>query len=572
MSFDLLDKSQRRARIELLETRVRLIQIKMRHGAKITETQKASYRNDLQELVKLKRIDHAEESVLYFMYEYFSDSMNPENEQNLIPAGVYIEQAPKFHRELCSILDEVSSTDPTARIGWAAPRGHAKSAYLSNAFPVHQIVFKKRKYILVISETDTSAKKFIEWISLQLKYNQKLREDFGELLSPKKSLNDRDNQEAFLTKSGVLVEAASMGKQLRGKRNGSHRPDLVVCDDLESAKNTNTPELRDKNLHWFNSVVIPIGDPQRTAFIYMGTIVHRAGLLPHILKRADFQSRVYSAVVSPPEREDLLEQFENIYRDPENENRLEDALAFYRANQEEMDRGVEVLWPQRFSYAKLMMEKVNIGSRAFGSEFMNNPVDEDTQIFKPGLFTYFDYGDLKDDRGCDLPLDFYAAWDIAFGKNSRSDYNAIVTVARHRKTGVIYVVDAWAKKCPAHEALEVAMEKILQYRNKVFAVETVQAQLDLFRQLRERLAKAGIYTTKLKGVSHKTKKEERIESLEPLFENGYIRVMRHQRLLIEMLENYPTHDHDDLPDALQMAVELCGSGKRRTFHKKPAGL
>lgn len=333
------------------------------------------------------------------MYEYFSDNRNPENDQNLIPAGTNIEDAPNFHGQLCELLDEVSNANPTARIAWAAPRGHAKSAYLSNCFPVHQIVFNKRKYILIISETDTSAKKFIEWVALQLKFNKKLREDFGEFLAPQKSLNVRDNQEAFLTTNGVLVEAASMGKQLRGKRNGSYRPDLVICDDLESAKNTNTPELREKNLYWFNSVVIPIGDPARTAFVYMGTIVHARGLLPSILARADFESMIYSAIVSPPDREDLWAEFEEIYRNPENEERQEDALAFYYQNQKEMDKGVEVLWPSRFSYAKLMMEKVNIGSRAFGSEFLNNPIDEDTQIFRPATFTYFDYADLRDSLG-----------------------------------------------------------------------------------------------------------------------------------------------------------------------------
>ncbi|SFH23184.1 phage uncharacterized protein (putative large terminase), C-terminal domain-containing protein [Desulfotomaculum arcticum] len=570
--MDITNTGQRRDRIKLLEQQVRLINRKLELGKRPTPDQMTQQKADMAELLKLKRIDHAEESVLYFMYEYFSDNRNPENEQNLIPAGINVEMAPTFHGELCGILDEVSNVNITARIGWAAPRGHAKSAYLSNAFPIHQIVFGKRKYILVISETDTSAKKFIEWVSLQLKYNKKLRDDYGDLLSPKKSLNDKDNQEAFLTKNGVVVEAASMGKQLRGKRNGSYRPDLVICDDLESQKNTNTAELRDKNLHWFNSVVIPIGDPDRTAFIYMGTIVHRSGLLPHILQRADFQSKVYAAIVNPPEREDLWEEFENIYRDQGNENRMEDALAFYYANKEEMDKGVEVLWPARFDYAKLILEKVNIGSRAFGSEFMNNPISEEDQIFRPDTFTYFDYGDLKNDKGRPLPLEYFGAWDLAFGKNSRSDYNAIVIVARDKRTGLIYCVDVWAKKCPAHIALETAVDKIAQYRPRVFAVETVQAQIDFFRQLRERLAKEALYTTRLKGVTSKTKKEERIESLEPLFENGVLRLMRHQRLLIEMLEQFPTHDHDDLPDALQMAVELCGSGKRRTFHKKPSGL
>ncbi|MBC9785096.1 phage terminase large subunit [Heliobacterium chlorum] len=550
----------------MLEEKIRLYE-RAEANLGLSEFQQADFIANLKELVKLRRIDRAETDVLYFCYEYFSDDQNPANEQNLIPEGTEMDDAPKFHRELCRLLDQVSAENVTARIGWAAPRGHAKSAYLSNCFPVHQIVYGKRKYILIISETDGMSKKFIEWISGQLKFNEKLREDFGEFLSPRKSMNEKDNQEAMLTSSGVLVEAASMGKQLRGKRNGSYRPDLVILDDLESAKNTNTPELRDKNLHWFNSVVMPIGDPTRTAFIYMGTIVHASGLLSSVLKRADFESRIYAAILNRPEREDLWEKFETICRDVENPDRLDDALRWYMANQTEMERGIEVLWPSRFPFLKLMIEKVNIGSRAFSSEFMNNPVDEESQIFRPAFFTFFDYGEI-DTRA----LDYFGAWDIAMGKSNRSDYNAIVTIARDRRTGVLYAIDAWAKKCPAHEALAVAAEKIVQYKHKVFAIETVQAQHDLFRQLREFLTRRNVYHTKLKAVVSRGKKEERIESLEPLVEQGILRFMRHQRLLLEMLEQFPSHDHDDLPDALQMAVELCGAGKRRVFHKKPVGL
>ncbi|WP_243237420.1 phage terminase large subunit [Heliobacterium chlorum] len=564
--MDIWNRAERQKRLMMLEEKIRLYE-RVEADRGLSEFQQADFIANLKELAKLRRIDRAENDVLYFCYEYFSDDKNPTNDQNLIPTGTTIDDAPMFHRELCSLLENVSERNVTARIGWAAPRGHAKSAYLSNCFPVHQIVYGKRKYILIISETDGMSKKFIEWISGQLKFNEKLREDFGEFLSPRKSMNDKDNQEAILTSSGVLVEAASMGKQLRGKRNGSYRPDLVILDDLESAKNTNTPELREKNLHWFNSVVMPIGDPTRTAFIYMGTIVHASGLLRSVLNRADFESRTYAAILSRPEREDLWERFETICRDAENTNRLDDALALYAANREEMDRGVKVLWPTRFPFLKLMIEKVNIGSRAFSSEFMNNPVDEESQIFRPSWFTFFDYGDL--DR---QTVDYFGAWDIAMGKNNRSDYNAILTVARNRRTGVLYVVDAWAMKCPAHEALAAAADKIVQYRHRVFAIETVQAQHDLFRQLRELLTRQSIYHTKLKAVVSRGKKEERIESLEPLVEQGILRFMRHQRLLLEMLEQFPSHDHDDLPDALQMAVELCGAGRRRTFHKKPEGL
>lgn len=561
-------KDERRKRMKILAEILDSFRILAKQG-KLPESKKSLAYDYKEEFEALNRIDRSERDILYFAYTYFSEEENHDNQGNLIPSGIRIEDAPDFHIELTDILNVISTEEINKRIAWSAPRGHAKSAYLSNVFPIHQVIFNKRKYILIISETDSAAKKFVEWVGNELKHNEKLRRDFGEVLSPSKQMNERDNQEAFLTKTGTLVEAASIGKQLRGKRNGSHRPDLVICDDLESSKNTNTSELIQKNIDWFDKVVIPIGDPARTAFVYMGTTVVSQGLLQHVMSKADFHSKTFAAIVSPPERGDLWDELETMLRDAENPNRLDDAKEFYEDNREEMDKGVKVLWEGRWTYFSLIVQKANMTSRAFNSEFMNNPIDTENAIFKLEALSYFDYDELHEKKKF---FEYYSAWDIALGKNNRSDYNAIVTVARDKRTGIFYVVDAWAKKVPAHEALEQALKIMRKYKPKVFAVETVAAQHDFYRQLKEAMMKAGIYGTKLQPIISRTKKEERIEMLEPLVENGALRFMRHQRLLLEQLEQFPNGTNDDVPDALQMAVDIGTRMKRRTFYKKPKGL
>lgn len=577
--FDITNEEQRGEQITLIRTRASLLTKAYKRGL-ATPPQIEQLLKDKEELERLLRVERCSKNVLEFMYEYFSEDLNPGNDGNLIPSGVSPSSAPTFHHELCSLLNETTSERMNNRVCWAAPRGHAKSAYLSNAFPVHQIVYLKRNFILILSETDDAAKMFIDWVSGELKFNNKLRGDFGEHLSTRKAMNNKDNQSEFKTLSGVKVESSSMGKQLRGKRNGPHRPDLVILDDVESSKNTNTSELREKNHDWFNKSVIPIGDPDKTAFVYMGTMIHSDGLLNSVLRRPDFKRKKFAAILARPEREDLWGEYESIIRglmqttqtkfdeEEDLENALKPAFDFYHINQEEMDKGVQVLWPARWAYHKLIVEKITMGSKAFNSEYMNNPIDEETQIFKPHMFMPFvTYKELAD-----LKLDYYMAWDIAMGKNNRSDYNAIIVIGRCKKTGILYVVDAWAKKIPAHEAIDELMKKVHQYRPKVLAIETVAAQFDFYRQVRERLPKEGIYGVKLKAVQSRTKKEERIESMEPLFENHMIRLMEHQHLLHEQLEMFPTGTNDDLPDALQMAVDLCAKSKRRTFAHKPRGL
>lgn len=540
----------------------------------------------IRELERLERIHRAEVDLLYFAYEYFGDKYNPDNGGNWIPCD--ISEAPDFHREICAIMDDVSTVNRNAKIAVAAPRSHAKSSFLSKANPLREICYRKRKYIIIISETPQVSTANMEWLSAQLKSNEKLRADFGPLLNPKQQMNPKDNSAEFIAyepnedgsvrKMLTLVQAASTGQALRGRNWNGVRPDLITCDDLEDLRSSaGTKEQRDKLKDWFNSVVMPLGDPagKKTAFIYMGTVVHAESLLINVIKhRSDFKSRLFRAIIEEPERLDLWEQCREIYLNRENPNCAEDAEAFYLANKDEMDRGAVVLWPDVQPLWKLMKWKWDNGSKAFNTEYQNNPIDEESQIFVPENFRYYDPSDLMDDYGNPLPLDYYAFWDIAFGKSSRSDYNAIVTVGRDRRNGIIYVIDAWAKKCPAHVALEMVIEKILTYGHKAFAVETVQAQHDLFRQLQEQMAKRKIYGTKLKPIISRKKKEERIESLEPLIENGFLRFYKGHRLLIEQMEQFPNGSFDDLPDALAGAVDLAGGARpqRRTFYTKPAGL
>lgn len=527
----------------------------------------------LEQMEREYRIARSEYDILYFTYEYFSDDRNPDNDDNLIPAGVGIEDAPEFHVELCEKLNEQSLYKPTKNICWAAPRGHAKTMFNSNTYPIHELVYKKRQFILLISETANLSSMLIRYIAEQLKYNKKLREDFGELLSPSKQLNDIDNNEMFETNTGALVRSGSIGKAIRGARNGGQRPDLIICDDLESMDNTNTPEAREKNLHWYNSVIVPIGTPEKTGIIYMGTMVHGSGLLPNILNRPEYDSRIYSAFTDEPEHPELWQEYETILLDTENEGRIAEADQYYSEHKAEMDVGADTLWPQRFSYKYLINKKIEVGSRAFASEYLNKPSDPDSQVFNENTIHYFN------DRDLDLQevmntgkYDVFAFWDIAIGRTKRSDYNAIVTIAKNRRTGVIYVIDAWAAKVPVHKAMEVAIEKIIEFRPRQFGVESVQAQYEMFRQLQQRIYEMGIYNTKIVPIKPTGKKEERIELMEPLFENGFLKIRTTQRLLKEQLEQFPNADHDDLPDALASVINMTKNRVSRTYQRKPEGL
>src|SRR5690606_35557472 len=261
------------------------------------------------------------------------------------------------------------------------------------------------------------------------------------------------------------IEAASTGQALRGRNWNGTRPDFIVCDDLEDIKsNAATPELRQEMRDWFSQTVVPLGDPKglRTAIVYMGTTVHHNALLMHVLNdRSDFNTKIYRAIIKEPERMDLWEACRLVYTDRTNPNRAAEARQLYEDNYDEMNRGAIVLWPEVQPLWKLMTWKWDNGSKAFNTEYMNNPLDEESMIFKPDGFTYYD-GTSVEPLLTQYPrptdeFDVYMGVDFAMGKQ-RGDYSSIVTIARHRKSNTAYVLDAWGERLTPDAFLRVITE------------------------------------------------------------------------------------------------------------------
>lgn len=535
------------------------------------------------ELERLERIHLCENDQLEFAIEYFGEARNPGNAGNWDGFEITDKsESADFHVEISDIMNEVSTTKKNAKVAVAAPRSHSKSTYLTKNFPLHQTVYRKRKYIIVISETPSVSGPNLEWLATQLKHNAKLRADFGPLLSEKQQENVRDNNAEFIAweprgdskRQLTKVEAASTGQALRGRNWNGTRPDLIVCDDLEDAKtNAATEEQRTKLRDWFSSVVMPLGDPkgEKTAIVYMGTTVHFDSLLVHILtRRSDFTTRVFRALISPPTNNDLWERCRELYQDYENKDRKADAESFYAENYEAMNEGSEVLWPDFQPLWKLMNWRWDNGSKAFNTEYQNNPIDEDSMIFNPDEFTYWD--DKNPNRS--FPRSEYIismGFDFAMGKQ-KGDYSAIVTTAKHRETGISYVIDAWGDRIHPDKFLEIGVSKVIEHTPDVIGVESQMAQEWFADKLREYLdAKGFPGRARVKKVYQRSRKEIRIEALLPDVESGKIQFSKRHLLLLEQYERYGQGGHDDLPDAHEISIRVSSQAKRRMIDK-PAYL
>jgi predicted phage terminase large subunit-like protein len=519
----------------------------------------------IDELKRLNRIHRGEQDVLYFGMQYFSEDENPGNADNMIPEGTNYNNAVDFHRELCSLFDDITKGIQKKNVAWAVPRQHAKTAWISNIFLLHQVVYRKKRYVVLFSETTDVAGDFISWGRYQLKLNEKLRNDFGELLHVKPSMNDLDNKYEYITRSNTKVEAKGLGTQTRGLRHGNTRPDLFILDDLESDDSTNTPELIEKSKSWFKESMLP-AKAKDGLCVYLGTILCYGSLLHYVVEdRKDFESRKFSAIESYADREDLWEQWRKIYRsdDPE---AAEKAEAFFLEHEDEMLEGTKILWPGYWTYYELVQIRENDGIKAFNQEYQNNPTDEERQIFKPEYFVYFNEDELEGKN-----LEFFGGIDFAMGKEN-GDYSVIATVAKNMDTGVCYVYDVFMERCHPDRLLEKAVELTLKYQYSGIGVEAQMAQEWFADKLREELQRQGYPShTRMREIKQRTRKALRIEALLPDIQNANLRFRRTlDSAVMDQFEMYPMHHHDDAPDAIEMSYRTARDGNVvfRTVRKR----
>lgn len=478
--------------------------------------------------------------------------------------------SPKFHQELDEIWTEgvMKGLNPLeaakeidrregSRQATAAPRGHAKSTNFTFKDTLHAALYEYKHYIIIISDSGEQAEGFLEDIRMELEDNPDIRSDFGVMKGEKAWRSS-----VIITKGDTKIEAIGSGKKIRGRKHRNWRPDLIVLDDIENDENVNTPEQRRKLDAWFKKAVSKAGDTY-TDIMYIGTILHYDSLLNNILKNPGYKSRRYQAIISPAANQKLWDEWERIYTNLFDEDHEKTAEVFFEAHKEEMLEGAQVLWEEKLPYQKLMQMKVVEGEASFNSELQNDPIDPENATFNTEWCDYYE-PELMDWKSSEFI--FIGSNDPSLGKNKRSDTSSIINLALSTKTGYMYVVDASIEKRKPDVIIDDVFEINRRLRRDYgkgfykFGVETVQFQYFFKEVMAQRSAEQGEYLP-IEEIQSSANKILRIESLQPVIKNKYLKFNREHKTLLKQLEEFPMGKNDDGPDGLQMAVQLAQSVK-----------
>lgn len=230
----------------------------------------------------------------------------------------------------------------------AAPRGHAKTTVLALAEPLFSAATRREPFTLIVSDTATQAEQRTSDLYAELLENDALVTAYPHLQLPERkdyeSKRVKRSTRDFITLGGIRFTSAGAGQSLRGIKDRHQRPSRIIVDDLENDENVRTPEQREKLWDWFTKSLLNLPGAEGARITIIGTILHERSLLARLL--SEEQAGVWTQ-------------------------------RRYRA----LTNG-EPLWPGHWTLEKLEATRARIGSRAFSTEFLNDPVDDSITLWK----------------------------------------------------------------------------------------------------------------------------------------------------------------------------------------------
>lgn len=450
----------------------------------------------------------------------------------------------KAHYKLQDIVESFK-TKRKQKVVVRIPRGYAKSTIVSFLTALKALCEGTEPYILLGSETDTLAKKYLANIKTELEFNEKLRADYPlACVEPVVW-----NAERIELRNKTCCETFGKGTGVRGSRFGEHRPTLVIVDDPQKDDDVNSPTTRETDYQWVLRTLMPVKGPN-TNFLFVGNDLHQESIVGQLSRNASFTHITFAAVEVWPTNMQLWDEWEIVYHG----GNTEEAESFYYEHKVDMDEGAELLWPQKDTLYELMTERAMLTHAVFEAEYQNNPRDPSKCEFDDSKLdlTTIGYDDLDLDNLKHVRIGYL---DPAKGiETKKHDYPAIIDliyVFAHRKA----YIDCEMTKEPVHKRVAKIAARHKAHPYLAFGCEANGFQSLVGEQLMAACPLLNVVPIENYGVHKNT----RISRLNIWLDRSFFRMKRrckHTQVLRTQLLQHPHADHDDGPDGLEGAVRV----------------
>jgi len=453
---------------------------------------------------QLKRIERARKDYAFFVEYYFPHFCTDKSTGKITPSA-------KFHIQAAQTI--LKEHNLRGVFQWA--RGHAKSTHMDVFIPLWLKCQKQREInvIVLVGKSEDNAQTLLADVQSELEYNKRYIHDFGKQYNRGHWLDGE-----FVTDDGTAFFARGRGQSPRGLRYRDARPDYIVIDDLDDDELCQNEARVNKLTDWVKEALFGTLGATGGRFIMVGNLIGKTSVLANV-------SRIENVKVSRV----------NVY-----------------------DKNGKPSWPEFWTPERIEDRRLFMGYRAFEKEYMNNPITEGA-VFKNDWIRWKKLPDIRKYEH------IVAYCDPSFKGSTKNDYKAIKVWG---KIGTeLHNIKNFVRQSSTTEMVRWFYDLHESLPDSVICDYYMEANflqdiiLDEFTEEGNRRK----YQLPIRGDKRKKPdKFQRIESISPLWERGFIwysEELKNDRDTLTGLEQLlslekGSHVHDDAPDADEGAIYI----------------
>lgn len=389
------------------------------------------------------------------------------------------------------------------------PRGHLKSTIGTVGFSVWNIVVDPNIRIIIMNAKTENAEAFLSEIKGHFEGNEKLRRLYGDFVGKKWN----EGEIIVGTRTKVIKEPTVLCTGVGASVVSKHF-DLVIGDDVINETNTTTREQIQKVIDWWR-LMQSCGDGDKTRWLLIGTRYHYDDLYGHIIA----------------EKSDLYDIYiRKVWEDG------------------------QLIYPEKFNDILIEEIRREQGSYIFSCQYLNEPVDDESAVFRKSWLKYYQDDDLEI-AGRNMT---FITLDPAISQETAGD-NSVFTINKVDQFNTWWIKFVSGKMTP-RELIDKIFELDEMYKPALIGVEMAAFQKILRYNLEEEMGIRNHYLPIIELKPDARSKKERIRGLQPRFEYGTILVEENTHETHKFEDEYlrfPKATHDDMLDSLAYQLDIA---------------
>lgn len=445
---------------------------------------------------------------------------------------------PNWHHEVLARKLESVAMGHCKRLMVFMPPRHGKSELTSIKFPAWYLGRHPDKEVICCSATAEGAERFAR------RTRDLVQEELHTAIFPDCQLQKGSKSVADWR---VSPRGGLRGTGIGGLITGMGANVLIIDDPVKDREEAESDLIRRKNWDWYTSTAFTRLEKGGAVILIM-TRWHDDDLGGRLLEMEgekgtylDKLTGKWCKVTGPYPKGSKVGQWE-VVRFPA------EAL-----ENESFRRIGEPLWYDKYDNEALLEIKETVGIRDWSALYQQDPVLEEGSEFNKGWFKTWK----------ELPKNLrrITTVDLAISQRTGADDSVVMTCGISDNNN-IFVIEYKNWKARPDEVIDEIYRQNKEYNSQV-VVETTGYQQALMHYIELEGKKRG-RRLHVEGVKYFTKKEERIRGLIPYYSNGLIYHNSNDcQVLEDQLTRFPSGRHDDVVDALSMAIP---------YLKKPRGF